>query len=86
MVCERVTFKLHELKYTLINKLSIQYGLSSGTHLMENLHIHLMIYLLECSPSLKLSYLNSDFFLRVDLLFSGIERYPLGLDLIMGRY
>ncbi len=30
-------------------KLSIQHGLSSRIRVMGNLHIHLMIYLLECT-------------------------------------
>ncbi len=35
----------------LTDELSIQNGLFSGTRLMGNLHIHLMIYLLECIVS-----------------------------------
>ena len=36
------------IMHNLIDELSIQHGLSSGTRLMGNLHMPLMVYVLEC--------------------------------------
>ena len=56
---------ISECKGNIRKNLSIEYGFPSGTHLMEILHIHLMIYLTECNKSADALVKNLNLFLNL---------------------
>ena len=59
-LCSKTIHSIWTSQCNLIDELSIQHGLSSGTRLMGNLHIHLMIYSLDCRIY---SFENADYFI-----------------------